>query len=106
MMGLSTIIAMNKQAARKSRGIEPFIAAVDGDINVFSLVPHLGYRRPRSWKLVHTYFVDASGFGQAGEPALTAEQFQAKVKAGFGYAIIEQGQFQVYVGEFQKRGKK
>jgi hypothetical protein len=46
--------------------------------------------------------VDSSGFGEAGEPALTLRQFLGKIKTGCGYAITEAGQFQVYIGEFEK----
>jgi hypothetical protein len=37
-----------------------------------------------------------------GEPALTQGQFIDRMKPGMGYAVIEEGQFQVYVGEFKK----
>jgi len=46
--------------------------------------------------------VDNSGFGSDDETALTPANFLAKVRAGFFYGIIEQGQFQVYIGEFKK----
>ena len=46
------------------------------------------------------FFVDSSGWGQEDEPALTINQFLKKIKAGKYYAIIEAGQFQVYVGEY------
>ena len=46
--------------------------------------------------------MDSSGFGASDEPALSFGQFKKILKVGFGYAIIEEGQFQVYVGEFTK----
>ncbi len=52
------------------------------------------------------FFVDSSGWGQEGEPALTLSQFLKKIKAGKYYAIIEAGQFQVYVGEYIERKTK
>jgi hypothetical protein len=62
--------------------------------------PFIGTYVPRGWVMVNTYFVDSSGFGDEGEPALTREQFLKKLQVGRGYAIIEAGQFQVYIGEF------
>lgn len=67
--------------------------------------PFVGNRRYRSWKVVETFFVDSSGMGSESELALTARRFiTEKLEAGFGYALIEVGQFQVYVGKFRERG--
>jgi hypothetical protein len=65
-------------------------------------IPNIGDHRPKSWELLEILFVDASGCGDPGEPALTQKQFAERMKPGFGYAVIEVGQFQVYVGKFQK----
>ena len=109
MMDLATIQAESASAARKAarEGKYPWIlwpedvAAFQAGRNSGFHFPFIGDWRPRGWKLVETYFVDASGFGSEGEPALTIRQFAGKVKAGMGYAVIEAGQFQVYVGEFR-----
>lgn len=57
----------------------------------------------QNWDKVDEMFVDSSGFGAEDEPALTIKQFYEQVKAGLGYAVIEAGQFQVYVGVFEKK---
>lgn len=103
MYSLAQIQEMNREKGRESRKrrLQPYIAECDHDERVFSC-PHFGDYRPKGWDMVEQYFVDSSGFGQAGEPALTAKQFLGKVKQGQGYAIIEAGQFQVYIGEFVK----
>ena len=104
MYSLEVIQDMNRKAARKARqgtGKQPYVAKCDNDAGV-NKIPNFGDYRPKNWELVETYFVDNSGFGAPGEPALTFEEFCSKVKAGFGYAIIEQGQFQLYVGEFKR----
>lgn len=103
MYALETINAMNDEATRKAkhRGVRPLVADHDGQR--FGLVPTIGDYTPRGWKLIETLFVDSSGFGECGEPALTLDQFYAKVKAGYGYAAVEAGQFQVYVGVFWKK---
>jgi len=100
MYCLDKIKRMNAKAAR-SRGKQPYIAKCDGDEKVLGC-PNFGGYRPKKWALVETYFVDNSGFGGDNEPALTAAQFVSRVKAGRGYAVIEAGQFQVYIGEFVK----
>ncbi len=99
MYSLEVIKSMNKKQARRSRGRQPYIAKTDKDPGVFKC-PNFGDYRPANYKLTKTHFVDNSGFGADNEPALTAKQFLEKVKAGFGYAVVEAGQFQVYVGEF------
>ena len=103
MFSLEYIRAMNDKATVVARGedLEPYIASKDGDIGVRAC-PHLGDYTPKGWKLVDTYFVDSSGFGSEGEGALTFGQFLSKVKEGYGYAIGETGQFQVYIHEYKR----
>lgn len=57
---------------------------------------------PDGYTETNEYFVDSSGFGCEGEPALTPDQFLSKVKEGRYYAITGQGQFQVFVAEYEK----
>ena len=99
MYGIETIKAMNREAAEAAEGQEPYIAQSDNDEGVFKC-PNFGDYRPDGWKLIDQLFVDNSGFGSEGEAALTPGQFLAKVEKGKGYAVIEQGQFQVYIGVF------
>jgi hypothetical protein len=62
--------------------------------------PNVGDYRPEGWELKDTLFCDKSGFGAPWEPALTAEQLIERLEVGKGYAIIEEGEFQLYLGEF------
>lgn len=91
-------------------------------------IPFIGDRWPRGWKPVDlrewfpeangwdpkgvypdanrgkgAFFVDLSGFGAEDEPALTLEQFAALARPGFGYAVVEAGQFQGHVAVFEPR---
>lgn len=104
MYGLETIKAMNEERARASKGQQPYVIKSTGEIAGMPPFPfpNFGDYRPKGWKLVETYFVDSSGMGSSDEPALTVEQFKKKLKVGFGYAIVEAGQFQVYVSEFKR----
>lgn len=54
------------------------------------------------WRLVRTHFVDSSGLGQEGEAALTVKQFVERLEPSLGYAVLEVGQFQVVIGEFER----
>jgi len=100
------IRAMSDRAARKAarKKLYPYMIESQGEIEDMPPFPFpfIGSYVPRGWKMVDSYFVDSSGFGGENEPALTAERFIGKLKVGKGYAVIEQGQFQVYVGEFER----
>jgi hypothetical protein len=99
MMSLATIRELAREQAERaaSEGIEPLIIWDREDIRS---IPNIGDHEPEGWELVESHFVDSSGFGSPGEPALTLDQFMAKLVMGRGYAIIQEGQFQIYVGEF------
>jgi len=105
MMSLEQIRALSAERAREAaeEGMEPFIVWED-DLKAIPPFPFpfLGDYVPEGWKMVTEYFVDSSGFGEEGEGALTAEQFASKIVVGRGYAVTEAGQFQVYVGEYEK----
>jgi len=103
MMSLEIIDQMSRKAGQKAARLkrQPLVAFTDKDSNVVKC-PNFGSYRPKGWRLVKTLFVDSSGFGSGDEPALTKQQFIETVRAGFGYAIIEQGQFQLYIGVFEK----
>ena len=55
-----------------------------------------------------SWFVDSSGFGRAGEPALTMKQFRKALLAyaqehpDHGYGLSDVGQFQVYVSAYRR----
>lgn len=105
MMSLESIEQMSREAGERAAELaqEPLVAFTDKDASVFKC-PNLGDYVPDGWKEVDRLFVDNSGFGSDNEPALTPEQFIDKVKAGMGYAVVEVGQFQVYIGVFEKTG--
>ncbi len=66
-------------------------------------MPNIGDYRPRGWKLVEHRLVDKTGLGLEYEPALTVPGLMRWVRSmgpGNGYAIIEEGQFQVVLGRF------
>jgi len=102
MWGLETMEKIQREAITRSRaeGKLLYKAISDKDGNVFSCPATT--KKIKGYKLVNSYFVDNSGFGTDDEPALTPANFLNKVRAGYFYGIISQGQFQVYIGEFKK----
>ena len=111
MMSPSCLAELGRQQARIAarHKLTPLIVEAEdkqqGDRLAQHLrhIPNLGSHRPRGWHLAATHFVDKSGLGRRDEPALTFVQFLATVEVGYGYAIIEEGQFQVVIGKFTRQ---
>lgn len=119
MLSPSYINYLSNQAAVKSvlnaegqaNLIEPYEIRDLYEINTFESThqvpfPNLGALRPEGWKLVDDFMVDKSGFGRESEPALTFRGLIARLRENLtkgrrAYAIIEEGQFQVVLGEFE-----
>jgi len=117
MMSLEQINRMSREAAEEAAAENkvPFMVEEEEDIKVWKKLweigrlqlpfPDLGSYIPKGWKRVESHFVDSSGLGTVGELALTIGQFLQILVPGYGYAITEVGQFQVYIGQFKKIGK-
>lgn len=104
MYALETIHQMNEDRCKEAqdRHLKPLVVSKKLNLEDIRSMPNFGSYRPKGWKLVRELFVDSSGFGREGEPALTVNQFLAEIKMFCGYAIIEEGQFQVMIGEFMR----
>jgi hypothetical protein len=105
MMSPETISYLARKQARAAakNGSKPLIIEAEDMPRIESVIrhmPNIGTYRPRGYRLVEHFMVDKSGFGAENEPALTFAELCRRVKAGMAYAIIEEGQFQVVVGEF------
>ena len=104
MISSEQIRAYADEAGTKARkaGKVPKLFKTEEDRNVaFCLsIPFLGSYVPEGWYIENALFVDSSGLGEPTEPALTTAQFLQRLEVGKGYAIIESGPFQVYVGVF------
>jgi hypothetical protein len=107
MYDLATIQSMNEEVGQQAeeKELTPYVVQSKEELDTMPPFPfpNFGNFRPHDWKLVERYFVDSSGLGAPDELALTAYQFKEKLKVGRGYAIIEEGQFQVYAGEFIRK---
>ena len=127
-----TIRQLQNDAAQRAaeQGKEPLViwdqASIENDIRH---IPNLGSHEPDGWELLDltdgwndelrlskcrydSLFVDKAGFGDAGEAALTFDELVPTVgyliqiaddkRIKLGFAIVEEGQFQLHVGVFKK----
>jgi hypothetical protein len=105
MMDLQTISRLSREQARKAARLhkKPYLFEEEdrGSFPPFPF-PNIGNYVPRGWELGETYFVDKFGFPEYDGRALTHKMLAEKLKAGYGYAIIEEGEFQLVVGEFKQ----
>src|SRR3990167_2369808 len=100
MMSASAIIAESdkaaKVAARKKQ--VPFIVW-PGDPDKWPPFPfpNIGSHRPKGYKLIDNFQCDKLGSGDGF--SLGIEEIKRRVQAGLAYAIIEEGEFQLVIGE-------
>jgi len=66
--------------------------------------PFLGDYVPQGWRRTvrDPLFVDSTGSGREDEPALTVRATIEALIPGKAYAIIEGGQFELYLGEYER----
>lgn len=110
MMSLASIEYESRKAARRAarEHKHPFVMfqsdidlAQAGSMEALRNIPFIGNYTPRGFKKTENlYFVDSSGFGGDNEPALSINQFLRKLRVNYAYAIVEAGQFQVYIQEY------
>lgn len=110
MMSTETIQALAREAMVRAVAyeLEPYVPASTSEVYQYERFPFpdFGDYRPQGWTLVDWAFVDSSGMGSEGEPAMTGRAFRSWVAEWVdrypdaGFAILQTGQFQVYVGAF------
>ena len=110
MWSLEVIDHLNQQAAREARqrGAAPFVPAGPEAVENWPPFPYLGDYDPPGWdRTEESWFVDKSGWGQEWEPALTWERLKQQLQEYIaenpwhGFAITEEGQFQLYITAFR-----
>jgi hypothetical protein len=111
MMSLEVIVAVNNDIARQAarEGLFPYVpSSADEAVTPF-FCPNVGTLKPRGWrKTGASWFVDKTGHGETWEPALTWAQFRQRLAGyllrhpGHGFAIVEEGEFQVVVSAFRQ----
>jgi hypothetical protein len=108
MMSLQQIRQVSREAAVKAarqRRIPYVITAEDKTDRSHVMLPFLGDYVPKGWLRTERdeLFVDSTGVGGPNEPAMTSAQMFDQFTVGLGYAIVEAGQFQVYVAEYIRK---
>lgn len=113
MMSLGSIKAESRRTGQRAaqQAMMPYVPIHEDEIKTYPPFPfpNLGDHRPRGWKLIEELFVDSTGLGADDEPALSIRQFKDKLielersDKAYGYGITEAGQFQLYVGVFERR---
>lgn len=106
---------INNEATRRAleKKQEPYVLFDKEDIDKFPPFPftHLGDYTPPGWELLEDQeplFCDTTGFGKSSEPALTTAELKRELRKlydqnpNYGYAVIEIGQFQLYLGVFRR----
>ena len=108
MMCLESIRENNREAAVEAAEMDRYPMVLDEydltDMRAGKmdgcLIPYIGDYEPPGWNRISlpgmvddhgpgydpSFFVDSSGFGQPGEPALTVREFAERCEPGFGYA--------------------
>lgn len=106
----ATFVGLGHDAIRSGMRSIPFLGKND-DEDDSPFVPD-GWKRvdapeaPRHMGCTKGYlFVDASGMGSRGEPALTVDEFTDYVydHKDLGYGIVEAGQFQVVIATYERK---
>lgn len=104
MMSLSEITRINNKraviAAREN--LQP-LEYTGGGMKELRMIPNISSYRPEGFRLVRKLFVENWGLGKPGEHGLTTNEFAQEAIEGRYYAIIEEGRFQVCVGEFTRK---
>ena len=110
MMSLESIARLEREAAARARKSkrEPYLVQSEDEIAGFLRsrrfpFPNLGSYVPPGWTLLDRIFFAKDGVGDG--LALGGEELCQRLQPGYGYAIVEEGPFQVYVGEFRRQEK-
>ena len=113
MMSIEAIVALNDETAEQAAldSLLPFVPFSAADVDRWPPFPFpsLGHYTPDGWERTeNSWFVDKTGHGRASEPALTVDNFKRQLRAyiannpGHGFAITEEGPFQVIVSAFRR----
>ena len=114
MMSIDYIVSLSRKRGEEARkcGLQPAVLSRGSEFpEAIRAIPNLGsYRAVKfGWTLQEIKTVDKSGFGAEDEPALTYPAFlrwidQYKGNPNIGWAIIEEGEFQIVIARFKLTG--
>lgn len=118
MMDLMTIRLLAREQGNRAKrhGKEPYIVWPE-DLADWTLalaagrlprlpLPNIGTYVPAGWKLTgREWFCDKFGDGDNG-PSTSARELVEALEVGKAYAITEEGEFQLYVSEFEPPARR
>lgn len=103
MMSLDVIAALNREMGREAARArrEPYVIVSQAEIQGYERLPfpNLGGYVPPGWREVARFFLDRSGRGDGF--AMGLADLKKRLRPGRGYAVVEAGPFQAYIGEFE-----
>jgi hypothetical protein len=116
MMSLAAIRQLSRDAAViacrhnkipfvfEQEDIDDFKAHLAAGRTIQFLIPLLGDYLPQGWRSTdrQPLFVDTTGFGREDEPAMTTRAFVEAFKPGKGYGVIECGESQAFIREYER----
>lgn len=104
-------LSMDAAVKAASERQEPYVPFEASEVDKYPPFPFpfLGDYEPPGWEQTdERWFVDMSGFGRDYEPALSVDRFREQLRVyiqehpGYGFALVEVGQFQGYVASFRE----
>lgn len=112
MFSIGALIALNHELAAEAakQDHKPYVPFNIEEVNRWPPFPFpsLGDHAPLGWEKAGTsWFVDATGHGNGWESAMTVQEFTEALRRyvaehpGHGFAITDQGEFQVVVSAFR-----
>ena len=113
MMSLNVIVAVNDEIGRRAaqRNLVPYVPSEPDEVDRWRRLPfefpNIGSHEPNGWEQVESWFVDKTGRGYEWELAITHRRLKEILRdyiaenPDHGYAVTEEGEFQVVVSAFQ-----
>ena len=109
MMSLEVLVDVNNRIAREAarQRVVPYVPFGLEEVDQPFKFPNIGYHEPDGWEKVESWFVDKYGVGRESEPAITHRRLKEILddyiadNPGHGFAITEEGEFQVVISAFR-----
>lgn len=113
MMSLEVIQYVNELIGRFAarRNLRPYVPSEPDEVDRWRslpfVFPNIGTHEPKGWEAVESWFVDKTGHGAEWEPALTHRRLKELLREYIrrnpthGFAVTEEGEFQVVVSAFR-----
>ena len=106
MMSQAAIVSLSSKQARSAAKSKRIPYQICNQIEIEQMppfpFPNIGSYCPKDWELVDHFQCDKCGNGDGF--SLGTKEIKARLQVGKAYAIIEEGEFQLVIGEFKYIG--